>query len=74
MLEEGSYVCLLEAPNTRKGTLHQQANHEGIVQFVFRQDPRFGDRLPDVFINEAEVQECQRPSETEVAKINALLP
>jgi hypothetical protein len=70
MLVEGSYVLMLMAPKTRKGTLHMKTNSEGNPQFVFRLDPRFDDKLPDFFVNEYDVQECPRPSDEEVTAIN----
>jgi hypothetical protein len=70
MLVEGSYVCMLTAPKTRKGTLHVKTNHEGQSRFVFRLDPRFDDKLPEFFVNDHDVQECLPPSDEEIAAIN----
>jgi len=40
---------------------------------VFRLDPRFNDKLPEFFIHDGDVVECPRPSDAEVARINALV-
>jgi len=73
MLTEGSYVYMVIAPKTRLGTIHQKTNHKGQPQFVFRLDPRFDDKLPEFFIHEGDVEECQRPSDADIALINRLV-
>jgi len=73
MLTDGSYVYMVLAPRTRLGTIHTKINHKGGAQFVFRLDPRFNDKLPEFFIHDGDVVECPRPSDAEVARINALV-
>lgn len=73
MLGEGSYVYMVLAPETRKGTLHLAINSEGNPQFLFRLDKRFNSKLPDFFINDGDVEECLRPTDAEVAIINKLI-
>lgn len=73
MLRDGSYVYLVVAPKTRRGTIHVAINDEGTPQFLFRIDPRFANRLEDFFIYDGDVEECERPSDVEVSLINRLV-
>jgi hypothetical protein len=73
MLKDGSYVCMILAPNARRGTIHETINGKGERQFLFRLDPRFADSLPEFFINDGDVQECERQSDAEVSIINKLI-
>jgi hypothetical protein len=72
MLTDGSYVYMVLAPKTRRGTIHEGINHKGKPQFLFRLDPRFSDKLDDFFIYDGDVVECDRPSDQEIANINKL--
>jgi hypothetical protein len=63
---------MVVAPQTRKGTIHLAINHQGKPQFMFSQDPRFG-KLDDFFAYDADVEECPRPSDEEVARILNLI-
>lgn len=67
MLQDGSYVRLLAAPMTRRGTIHKARNPAGREQFVFRLDPRFDEQLQDFYVFEDEVEQCERPSDEEVS-------
>jgi hypothetical protein len=72
MLKDGSYVRMVLAPQTRRGTIHQAINHKGEPQFLFRQDPRFNSQLDEFFIYDGDVEECERPTDEEVEVINRL--
>jgi hypothetical protein len=73
MLRDGAYVRMVLAPQTRRGTVHLAIDDKGEPQFLFRLDRRFRDDLPDFFICDGDVEECPRPSDEEVAAINALV-
>jgi hypothetical protein len=73
MLKDGSYVYMVLAPESRRGTIHEAINHKGEPQFLFRLDPRFDDKLEDFFIYDGDVEECERPSDQEIAVVNALI-
>lgn len=73
MLKDGDYVCLIDAPNARKGTIHQAINHKGQPQFLFRLDPRFDDKLDDFFIYDDDVEKCERPTDEQIAALNLLI-
>ncbi len=63
---------MIDSPRTQKGIIQEEINHLGKPQFVFRTDPRFSERI-EIFIYEGDVEECERPTDAEVAAINALL-
>lgn len=73
MLRDGSYVRMVLAPRARRGTIHLARNDQGEPQFLFRLDPRFANKLPDFFIYDGDVEECERPSDAEVSIINRLV-
>jgi hypothetical protein len=73
MHTDGSYVQIVLGARALRGTIHTQINHKDQPQFVFRLDSRFEDKLPDFFVREGEFVECPRPSDAEVAAINALV-
>lgn len=74
MLREGSYVRLVLAPNTRKGTITEVVlGDDGKTQFKFHHDERFRDTLPDIYRPEYDFEECDRPSDDEVELINKLI-
>jgi hypothetical protein len=75
MIVEGSYVRILPpfGGSTSKGTVRAELDHNGKEKWLFQQDPRFNERLPDFFPHEGEIEECDPPSDAEVAAINAIL-
>jgi hypothetical protein len=73
MLKDGSYVRLVLFPETRMGTLHQFGQIGETPQFVFRLDPRFKEKLADFFVEEDDVQECERPSDDDINETNRIL-
>jgi hypothetical protein len=73
MLGDGMYVRMILAPKARRGTIHLATNGKEEPQFLFRLDPRFADTLPDFFIYDGDVEECERPSDAEVSLINKLI-
>jgi hypothetical protein len=66
---KGDYVQFRDAPGSRMGTLMGDADANG--KFMFRHDPRFADKLPDVAVFEDEIELCARPSDSQVRAINA---
>jgi hypothetical protein len=73
MLGEGSYVRIVTARETRRGTIHEVLNHKGEPQFLFRLDPRFNSELRELLIHDDEVEECERPSDAEIERVNKLI-
>jgi len=68
----GQYVRMVAAPNTRIGTI-QSARFDGDhVRFLFHQDPRLSSVLPDLWMQSSELEECQRPTNEQIAMINNL--
>jgi hypothetical protein len=67
--QKGDYVRFRDAPGSRMGTLTSDADAKG--KFMFRHDPRFADKLPDVRVFEDEVELCERPTDEEVKATNA---
>lgn len=66
----GQYVHMVVAPRTRIGTVEAACFDRGRIRFLFHQDSRLEYKLPDVWLEESEVEECQRPSDEQVAEIN----
>lgn len=75
MFNQGDYVRLLIAPNTRIGTIEGSKTDRGRLLYLFRQDKRvLGERdTPDFYLLESEIEVCERPSDEEVAAINVLI-
>jgi hypothetical protein len=73
MLSDGMYVRFKDAAHTRMGTLSGMRDKNGRRQFLFHQDQRFHDTIPDSYVFEDEVEECQPPTDAEVHAINVLL-
>ncbi|WP_158789132.1 hypothetical protein [Granulicella sp. L46] len=72
MLKDGSYVRLVLSPQAGRGTIHDEINHSGEQQFLFRSDPRFSEQV-EMFIYDGDAEECARPDDAEILAINALL-
>jgi hypothetical protein len=68
---KGAYVRLIVAPNTRMGIISKGVD-EGKPCFVFHQDERFDDTIPDMYVFDYDIEECERPSDEQIALINAL--
>jgi hypothetical protein len=74
MRKKGDYVRMVMAPSTRMGTIvDMRTNERGMVEYTFRADPRISNPMPDIFVFEDEIQLCDRPSDSQVAAINALI-
>jgi hypothetical protein len=73
VFHKGDYVRMKLSPNTRMGTIEDSKFERGHVEYLFRSDPRFSRRLPDVYLTEDETEHLQRPSDTEIAKIDSLI-
>jgi len=70
---DGVYVRLKDAPHTRMGTLSGSREKNGRRQYLFHHDQRFLDTIPDSYVFEDEVEECDRPNDAQVQAINALV-
>lgn len=73
MLRDGTYVRMLVAPNTSMGTISGITIESGKTRFIFHHDPRFIDPIPDVYLFDFDVEECERPTDAEVQRINELV-
>jgi hypothetical protein len=70
MLKDGTYVRLVEAPNETMGTVSEGTQEAGKEKYRFHHDERF---VPDLYVFGYDIEECQRPSDAEVATINTLI-
>ena len=68
----GEFVRMLVAPNTRIGTIQAVQFRKDHLHFLFHQDPRITIRLPDIWLRDSEFEECKRPTEEEITRINNL--
>ena len=73
MFSDGMYVRLITAPNTRMGTISKGISEAGKIRFIFHHDERFIDRIPDLYVFNYDIEECERPSDETVNKINELI-
>jgi hypothetical protein len=75
VIVSGSYVRI--APplggRTSKGTVRSEVDHNGKSVWLFEQDSRFSERLPEFYVYDGQIEECDPPSDAEVAAINAIL-
>jgi hypothetical protein len=68
----GQYVCIVVARNTRIGTIEAARFDKDHASFLFHQDSRIAFRLPDIWLRDSEFEECQRPTDEQVTRINDL--
>ena len=75
IFNNGDYVRLRTAPNTRMGTIEGSKLERGWLQYLFRQDKRIlGEQdAPDFYQLESELEACERPNDAEVQSINRLI-
>lgn len=66
----GQYVRMIAAPNTRIGTIQGARFDRDHVNLLFHQDPRIVPSLPDIWMQESELEECLRPTDEQVEMIN----
>jgi hypothetical protein len=66
----GQYVRMVVAPNNRMGTIRAACFKKDHVVLLFHQDPRLASTLPDVWMQEAELEECRRLTDEQIAMIN----
>jgi hypothetical protein len=66
----GQYVRIAAAPNTRIGTIKAARFDRDHTSYLFHQDPRLIYTLPDVWMQESELEECKRLTDEQVAIIN----
>jgi hypothetical protein len=69
----GNYVRMTLAPKTRRGTLGKAKREFGGLVYLFHIDDRFFDKMPAAFYPPTEFEICPRPSDEEVAEVNAKL-
>lgn len=73
MTDDLKYVCLLDAPRTRIGTIAKTRMDNGQLEYLFHQDERFADKIPDFWAVAGDFEPCERPTDQHVATINALI-
>lgn len=66
----GQYVRMVVAPRTRIGTIKAVRFEKDHVSFLFHQDPRLASRLPDIWLQSTEVEECMPPTDEQIERIN----
>ena len=66
----GRYVRMVAAPNTRIGIIKAARFERDQVSYLFHQDPRLAYTLPDVWMQESELEECRGLTNEQVAMIN----
>jgi hypothetical protein len=61
VFNNGDYVRLLIAPNTRIGTIEGNKTERGRLHYLFRQDKRVsGEKdTPDFYLLESELEACE---------------
>jgi hypothetical protein len=69
MFSDGTYVRLVLAPNTRKGTVTRQTDG----RYLFHHDQRFDDKITDFLVPEGDIEADRPPTDSEVTSINALI-
>jgi hypothetical protein len=67
------YVRLLEVPKTRLGTITAFRMENGHIEYLFHDDERLDNKLPDLWVLPSEVESCQRPTNSEVDAVNRLM-
>jgi len=77
-LENGQYVRMKIAPDTRIGTIEGSEVQRGRTMYIFLQDPRLKEGVPggptvEIFVGEDEVEPCERPTDDYWKKINHLI-
>ena len=70
---EGQYVRLLWAPKVHLGTITAIRGDEVTAEYLFHHDKRFHDKLCDFWVLRYEIEECKRPTNSEVMAINRLI-
>ena len=68
----GEYVRLVVASKTCRGTITDRRICEGNLELLFHHDERFDQRIHDLWVLEAEVEMCPRPTDAEVKVINLM--
>jgi hypothetical protein len=66
----GQYVRMVAAPNTRLGIIKAARFDRDHVSFLFHQDPRLLCALPDVWMEDSELEECPPLTDEQVSMIN----
>ena len=59
-------------PDTRIGTIKAVPFHKDQIRSLFHQDPRLVFRLPDIWLQASEVEECKPPTDGQVERINEM--
>ena len=69
---KGEYVRLVVAPKTCRGTITDRRISQDNLEHLFHYDERFDQRIADLWVLEAEVEMCPRPTDAEVKVVNLL--
>jgi hypothetical protein len=69
----GQYVRLVWAPKTHLGTVTAARGEDLSIEYLFHHDQRFDDKLPDFWALRSEIEECKRPTNSEVMAVNRLI-
>ncbi len=65
----GQYVCMTVPPYSM-GTIKSARFHKGEANFLFQPDSRFSRTIPELWLLDSELQQCQRPGDDYVAMMN----
>lgn len=68
----GQYVRIITASKTRMGIVMAARFDGGRVSLLFHQDPRLADKFPDTWLPNSELEECSRPTDEQVERMNRL--
>jgi hypothetical protein len=69
----GQYVRLVWAPRTHLGTVTATRGNKLNIEYLFHHDQKFDDKLPDSWVLRCEIEECKRPTNSEVMAVNRLI-
>jgi len=69
----GQYVRLVWAPKTHLGIVTAARGEDLSIEYLFHHDQRFDDKLPDFWVLRSEIEECKRPTNSEVMAVNRLI-
>jgi hypothetical protein len=72
--EKQQYVRLLDSPSNGIGVITKtQQDGRGRTQYLFQQDERFALRIRDYWAEKGDFEPCERPTDEEIAAINAVV-
>jgi hypothetical protein len=65
----GPYVRIVNSPHIM-GTVKAARFDRAHVDFLFQQDPRIARAFPETWLSSADLEECSRPTDEQVAMMN----